>query len=143
MKKTKKEKQTKIEEVKSQLIRALADYDNLKKRIERETPRLGNLANARLVKNLLPAFDMLETAEKHTKDSGLAIAIEELKKGLEKEDIVQIKPKKGDKFDENMHEAVEAVKVKNQKKGDIIKTVLTGWKVGENIIRPAKVVVSK
>ncbi len=143
MKKIKKEKQTKIEEVKSQLIRALADYDNLKKRIERETPRLGNLANARLVKNLLPAFDMLETAEKHTKDSGLAIAIEELKKGLEKEDIVQIKPKKGDKFDENMHEAVEAVKVKNQKKGDIIKTVLTGWKVGENIIRPAKVVVSK
>lgn len=146
--KTKKGKRKgKADELKKQLARALADYDNLRKRVEREREDIGKLAKATVVARLLPVYDMLEGAQKHLNDSGLAITIEEFKKVLEEEGVEKIEVKPGDEFNEELHEAVEVVdKERKSKKenGKISEVILTGWKLVDGpIIRPAKVKVFK
>jgi molecular chaperone GrpE len=136
-----------VELLKNQLARVLADYDNLTKRVEREREEFGKLANARLIIKLLSIYDMLEGAQLHLKDSGLAITIEEFVKVLEDEEFEKIKTNVGDKFDEEIHEAVEVIIPQadgKDKVGTIAEVILTGWKVKEgSVVRPAKVKVYK
>lgn len=137
---TKRKESDKLEILKNQLARALADYDNLRKRVEREREEFGKLANTRLIARLLPVFDMLEGAQVHLSDSGLAITIEEFTKVLKEEGIERIEVKVGDKFNEEIHEAVEVINGKNE--GKIAEVVMTGWKFSDGkVIRPAKVKV--
>lgn len=129
--------------LKNQLARALADYDNLRKRIEREKEDLEKLASLKLILRLLPILDNLRAAQNHLKDAGLAITIGELENLLKDEGIEEIKPNKGDKFDHNLHEAVEVVE-NCQEENKIEEVVLSGWKfAGGIIIRHAKVKVGK
>lgn len=130
------------EKIKSQLMRALADYDNLRKRIEREREGFEKIANIRFAIKMLTIFDMIEEAQRHLKDSGIALTLEEFKKILKEEGIERIEIDQGDRFDEEICEAVEVVK--NGKDGKIVEVVLTGWKFGDGpVIRPVKVKVSK
>ena len=143
----KKQKGTKtnkkeLEKVKNQLMRALADYDNLRKRIEREREGFEKIASVKFAVKMLTVFDMIEEAQRHLKDSGIALTLEEFKKILEEEGIEKIQMGQGDKFDEEICEAVEVVK--NGKDGKIVEVVLTGWKFSDGpVIRPIKVKVSK
>ncbi|OGM18053.1 nucleotide exchange factor GrpE [Candidatus Woesebacteria bacterium RIFCSPHIGHO2_01_FULL_37_10] len=134
------EKQDTLGQLKSQLVRALADYDNLRKRVEREKEDIKNFASLGIVIRLLPIYDMLQDAQKHLNDSGLAITIGELEKLLGEEGIEKIKVETGLKFDENIHEAVEIIKGADI--GLIAESVLSGWKFKEGpVIRAAKVKV--
>lgn len=127
---------------KSQLARALADYDNLRKRVEKGKEEFEKIAVLRFAIKALSIFDMLEDAQKHLKDSGIALTIEEFEKILEEEEVEKIKAEKEDKFDEELHEAVDVAK--GGKKGRIAEVVLTGWKfVDGPVIRPVKVKVYK
>ncbi len=140
--KTSETKGKELEKVKNQLIRALADYDNLRKRVEREKQGFEKIASAKFAIKMLVIFDMIEEAQKHLKDSGIALTQEEFKKILEEEGIEKIKIGEGDKFDEEVCDAVEVVK--NGKGGRIVEVVLTGWKfINGPVIRPTKVKVSK
>ena len=101
----KKQKGTKtnkkeLEKVKNQLMRALADYDNLRKRIEREREEFEKIASVKFAVKMLTVFDMIEEAQRHLKDSGIALTLEEFKKILEEEGIEKIQMGQGDKFDE-------------------------------------------
>jgi molecular chaperone GrpE len=130
--------------LRNQLARALADYDNLRKRVEVERETWIAFSSERILIKIIPILDALESAQEHLKDQGLAIAIGEFKNVLEEEDIEEIKPKVGDKFNENIHEAVEAVG--DGQKGYIAELVLTGWKFKASgpegkVIRYAKVKV--
>lgn len=135
----KKEKET--EELKKQLARALADYDNLTKRVEKEKKEIIKLASISLFVRLMPVFDMLENAQAHLDDQGLDHIIGDLEEVLDKEGIVKIKTKKGDDFDEKHHEVVEIEKISGKnKKGEILKVLLDGWMIKEGpVIRPTKV----
>lgn len=138
-----KDKET-IEFLKESLARALADYDNLQKRVERERQEYGKLANLQLVARLLPVYDQLEGAQDHLKDSGLAITIEEFEKVLEEEGIEKIEASTDGDFNEEVHEAVEIEKVSAKGDGKITKVLLSGWKLVDGpIVRPAKVKVGK
>ncbi len=143
----KKQKGTKtnkkeLEKVRNQLMRALADYDNLRKRIEREREGFEKIASVKFAVKMLTVFDMIEEAQRHLKNSGIALTLEEFKKILEEEGIEKIQMGQGDKFDEEICEAVEVVK--NGKDGKIVEVVLTGWKFSDGpVIRPIKVKVSK
>lgn len=131
-----------LETAKSMLARALADYDNLNKRVEREKSDLIKIASVGIVARLLPVLDMLEAAQEHLKDSGLAIGILEFKKILGEEGLTEIRPKVGETFDENTMEAIEVVP--GMSDNAISEVVLTGWKFDEGIvIRHSKVKVSK
>ncbi len=143
----KRQKGGKIEVLERQLARALADYDNFRKRVERERQQFEKFASAKFALRALPIFDMLEDAQKHLGDSGIALTIEEFKKVLDDEGIEAIIAKKGMKFDEELHEAVEIVPIpkgSKVKQGEIAKEILSGWKMNEGlVIRPAKVKVYK
>jgi len=138
--KTEKAVNEEAELLKSQLVRTLADYDNLVKRIERERAEFGKFASVSVIIKLLPVLDNLESAQIHLKDQGLAISIMEFQKVLAEEGLTQIKPKAGDGFDENLMEVIETVP--GEEKGKIAELVLVGWKFVEGqVVRHAKVKV--
>lgn len=142
-KKEKKVTTEELEDLRDQLARALADYDNLRKRVEKEKRSFKKIANYELVSRLLPVFDMLIEAKKHVKDAGLGMIISEFTSALKEEGVVKIGAEKGDKFNEELHEAVEAVEGKGET-NTIAETTQPGWRYEEGlVIRPAKVKVYK
>jgi len=132
-----------INRLKNQLARALADYDNLRKRVEIEKEIWLKFAAERLVVKLLPILDSLRQAQLHLQDSGLAITIKELEDIFKEEGIEEIKVEIGGNFDHNLHEAVEAVEGKT-KEAKIKEVVLSGWRFTDGpVLRHAKVRATK
>lgn len=137
--KSKKNEINQTDELKNQLARALADYDNLVKRIERERQDLEKLTSLRVILKLLPVLDNLRASLKHLNDPGLAIALKDFEEVLKSEGIEEIKIDVGSDFDHNLHEATEIVA---GKKGKIVEVVLPGWKFTNGpVIRHTKVKV--
>lgn len=142
--KKKKIKKNEVDQLKNQLARALADYDNLTKRVEREQEGFAKLANTGLIAKLLPIYDMLVQAQGHLNDSGLAITIEEFKNVFKEEGVEEIEVRVGDRFNEELFEAVEAVSplAGEKKNGTVAEILLSGWRLAEGpVIRPVKVKV--
>lgn len=133
-----------IKDLKEQLARALADYDNLRKRVEREKETIESLIKIKFIAKLLPVLDMLEAGQKSAKDSGIAIITKEFKDLLEDEGVKEIDAKPGDKFDEELHEVVEVIKLGKRRVDEIAEVTLTGWRLANGlVIRPAKVKVAR
>lgn len=136
----------KIQALEHQLKRALADYANLQKRIENERERVVKLVGAAVITKLLPVLDTLESVKKIASEEkcsdirkGLELSLEQFKKILKEEGVEEIEPA-GD-FDPRAHEAVEVVLGK--KDNNIVEIVEKGFRVGDKILRPAKVKVTK
>ncbi|HEX6976945.1 MAG TPA: nucleotide exchange factor GrpE [Patescibacteria group bacterium] len=131
-----------VGELKNQLARALADYDNLRRRTEEEKSIWIKFATGKFIQSLLPILDAIEASLTHTKDQGLAIAVGQLKDLLASEGLEEIKPKKSEEFDENLEEAIEVVGGKKEDFGKIAEVVMSGWKFKDGpVIRHAKVKV--
>lgn len=135
--------QQQLREVKSQLVRTLADYDNLRKRIESEKIVWEKVAASKAVLKFLPVFDMILDAQRHLKDPGLEIVIGEFRKSLYELGVEEIRVEVGDKFNPINQEVTEMVA--GGKEGQVAEVVQIGWKISgeEFIIRPAKVKVYK
>lgn len=131
--------------LKEQLARVMADYDNLSKRVERERSDGKYLAKLVVISRLLPVFDMFYDAQKHRSDAGLGIALKVLEDTLKDEGILRIVPNKGDVFDHNLHEAVEAVDLEDGFEPETIAELsLVGYRFHDGpVIRHAKVTVYK
>jgi molecular chaperone GrpE len=133
-----------VGDLEGKLARALADYDNLRKRVEREKDTFFHVANKGLIGRFLVIYDMLISAQEHINDSGIAIITEEFKRLLADEGVEQIKVENGDKFDESVMEAVETEPGNDKNNGKVAGVLLSGWKLREGIIiREAKVKVYK
>jgi molecular chaperone GrpE len=138
-----------VELLKAQLARTLADYDNLQKRVDREKSEFVKFSNQALIERLLPIIDMLEQAQNHLNDSGLAIAIGEFKELLKEDGVEEVTAEKGEEFDEELFEAVEAVDGSPTRKsegleGTVAEMILSGYKfIDGPVIRPVKVKVFK
>lgn len=129
-----------LEAVRGMLARALADYDNLRRRTDEEKSLWIKFASTTIITKLLSILDMLESAQIHLKDQGLAIATLEFKKVLNDEGLEEILPKEGDEFNHELHEVIETVE--GGKKGKIAEVAVTGWKYKEGLVlRFAKVKV--
>ena len=85
-----KELQKQIDELTNKWKRALADYQNLEKRVNEEKGEFVKFSNALLINKLLTVLDSLEAAEKHLKDQGLTIAINQLRNILKDEGVEEI-----------------------------------------------------
>jgi len=140
-------KVTDVEQLKVQLARALADYDNLKKRVEAEKETWFKVASGRVVGKFLDIMDMISDAQKHLNDQGLAIVLDEFRKAIVKEGFEEIPIEVGTtEFDSEMMEAVEAVQGGEDNK--VSEVVQSGWRAKESVlgsfvVRPAKVKVFK
>ena len=142
MKKTLKTKKDGEEalQLRGQLARALADYQNLVKRVENEKKDFEKFSNLRIVVKLLPVLDILKQAQAHLKDQGVAITIKEFGDALKQEGIEELKVSPGDEFDPDAHEVVEVVPGKDNNM--ISEVILSGWRfTGGPVIRHAKVKV--
>jgi molecular chaperone GrpE len=136
---------SKEEQLKNQLARTLADYDNLRKRVEKEKEEIVKLANVGFFLRLAPVIDNLKKAQGHLKDGGLENIIKELLEIISGEGIENVEAKKGMLFDENIHEATEIEETKEKSKHSTVsKVLLEGWRIRDGlVIKPAKVVVYK
>lgn len=130
--------------LKGQLARALADYDNLVKRLGREKEEIVQRATQNLVEDLLPAIDNLERASNHLNDNGLNMAIVQIKQILVQYGVEEVSTNPGEKFDSNLHEAVEIIEGAQNQNGTIAEVLARGWRWQNGmVIRPAKVKVYK
>lgn len=126
--------------LKGQLARALADYDNLVKRLGREKEEIVQRATKNLVEDLLPAVDNLERASNHLSDNGLNMAIVQIKQILAQYGVEEVNTNPGEKFDSDLHEAVEIIEGAQNQNGTIAEVLARGYKWQDGmIIRPAKV----
>lgn len=127
--------------------RALADYQNLKRRTDQERQEVARLANAALVINFLPLVDDLERALMSvdarlaglTWVDGIRLIYRKFQAVLEASGVSEIKTE-GETFDPNVH---EAVMFGEGEEGKILSEVQRGYKLGDRVIRPAMVVVGK
>ena len=123
-----------------QLKRALADYQNLERRIDEERRLLSHLSSALVIEKLLPVLDNLESAQKHLKDEGLEIVTKQFKEVLVSEGVEEI-VSEGSLFDPNLHEAVEILG--SDKEGIVLKVLRKGYKINDKVLRPAQVAVGR
>ena len=127
--------------------RTQADFENYRKRAAREAAAAGERAKSGLVRELLPIVDNLERAltsaadgEQHLAE-GVRLVHSELVAVLERNGVEQFDPK-GDKFDPTDHEALTVRPEEGTEPGFVIETVEKGYRSGETVLRPARVVVS-
>src|SRR3989338_10961611 len=130
----------KPQELEGQLKRALADYQNLEKRVEEERKLLSKLSASLLIEKLLPVLDNLEKAQIHLKDQGLEILIKQFEDILTQEGVEEIAAE-GAQFNPHYHEAIESQQ--GEQDNLVIKVLTKGYKIEDTILRPAKVIVSK
>src|SRR3989344_2096327 len=105
MSKKHEESKEQLKNVENQLKRALADYQNLEKRIASEKSEWIKIANKELLLRLLPGLDSLILAQKHTQDEGIKLSIKHFLEILEKVGVKKIETE-GKDFNPNLMEAV-------------------------------------
>jgi molecular chaperone GrpE len=126
--------------LRDQLARVLADYDNLKRRVDQDKVNFEKLANLRLVMKLLPVLDVLKKAQEHVKDSGIAVTIKEFEEALKQEGIEEIEVMVGDEFNPELEEVIEVLPGKDDNK--VAEILLSGYKIKDGpVVRHAKVKV--
>ena len=127
--------------------RAQADYINLEKETEKKRIEWIKMSNADLLAELLPVYDNLKLAVEHIPEDkknfdwvvGIKHIKNQFKKFLDNMGIEEIVPKKGDKFDLDVHEAVKADKENGNKIKQVIKH---GYKLNGRVLYPAKVIIN-
>jgi molecular chaperone GrpE len=128
------------------LQRLAAEFDNFRKRSVREQAAMSSRANERLVKELLPILDdlgrALEAASEHEEvqlEDGVRLVHRSLGDLLQKEGVAEIDT--NGKFDPHVHEALLS-QPSDEQEGTVIEVVQKGYKLGDRILRPARVVVA-
>jgi len=129
-----------VEEFKNKYLRAIADYQNLEKRVGEERFESMKMANKNLLIKILPFLDNLEKAEVFVKDEGLKISKDHFVQILKEAGLEEIEML-GKDFDPISAEAVELVP--GNAEGKIVEVLRKGYKFADKIIRVAQVKVSK
>ena len=129
------------------LKRVAAEFDNYRKRVARDQQSLAARAHERLVKELLPVLDdlerALEAAAEHQEaklEDGVRIVHRELQEALSKEGLEEIET--NGHFDPHVHEALLS-QPSDRDEGAILEVLQKGYRLGDRVLRPARVVVSQ
>jgi molecular chaperone GrpE len=129
------------------LQRVAADFENYRKRVAREQESLVARAHERLAKELLPVLDDLEralrAAEEHEEaklEEGVRLVHRELQEALAREGLEEIET--DGTFDPHVHEALLS-QPSDKNEGEIIEVLQKGYRLGDRVLRPARVVISQ
>lgn len=129
----------KVEELEGQLARALADYQNLERRVQEQRGDWIRTANKDLLLRLLPVLDTLMLAAKHSSDEGVKLSVKQFIDTLRNEGIEKIETE-GKTFDPKLMECVSTIEGEDNK---VLEEVRSGYIMGDTVIRPAQVRVGK
>jgi molecular chaperone GrpE len=136
-----------LAEARDQWVRTLAEYDNFRKRSQKEREALYGETKAEVLSKLLPAIDNFERAAQNTEASyedyrkGVEMTANQL---LETMKGMQVEPfgEAGERFDPNLHSAVMHVEDGQYGENEIVDVFQKGYKMGERVLRPATVKVA-
>jgi len=141
--------------LKDQLLRALADTENMRRRSEREADTARKYGHTQFARDLVGAIDNLARAlasapeDKSSLDesvqsllTGIELSWTEIQSAIEKHGVRQINPV-GEKFDYNFHQAMFEVPTNDQPPGMVLEVVQHGYALHDRLLRPAMVGVSK
>lgn len=143
--------QAEAQKLRDQLHRWVADYDNFRKRMQREKERDIQLVRADMIRMLLPLLDNIQrglTAAEAATDiqklkEGLQMIEKQFSNLLQKWGIEEL-PALGHMVNPDFHEVIATEPAqKEEEKNTIIKVLEPGYKWGDNILRPAKVIVAE
>jgi molecular chaperone GrpE len=133
-------------EVDDRYLRLAADFDNYRKRMAREQLEMSKRAAERLVTDLLPVLDDLEralvAAEEHEEaklEEGVRLVHRALADTLRREGLAEIET--NGRFDPHVHEALLA-QPSDAEEGSVIQVIQKGYRLGDRVLRPARVVVA-
>jgi len=130
------------------LQRLAAEFDNYRKRVARDQEALVARAHERLVQELLPVLDdlerALEAAEQHEEaklEDGVRLVHRALADVLRKEGVEEIET--GGAFDPHVHEALLAQPGEGVDAGHVLQVLQKGYRLGDRVVRPARVIVAE
>ena len=149
-----KSNEEKLAEAQEQVLRTLADSENLRRRLEREKEDLGNYIISNFAKEILSVVDNLQRAIKSIEDKkedekalstfaeGIELIEKQLISSLEKFKINKINTI-DEPFNPNLHQAMFEVEGKDSESGNISEVIQDGYTIGDRLLRPAMVGVYK
>ena len=133
--------------------RTKADFENFRKRMAGEVSAASLRGKAELAREVTPVLDDLERAiqaagldpEGDSEDGlahGVLLVFRGLRDALARAGVEAVDPK-GEKFDPMAHEALSTLKVEGTESGVVVEVMQKGYRLGEQLVRPARVVVSE
>jgi molecular chaperone GrpE len=142
---------TEVEEQKDGWLRTRADFENYKKRVQRDASRSYQDAMSSVLKLFLTVSDDLERAIKNKPEedqldgwvNGIKLIDQKLVNQMKNLGVERLEVKPGEVFDPNIHEAITQEEHPDYEEGQIIDVVQPGYKITDRIIRPAMVRVAK
>ena len=130
------------------LQRTKAEFDNYRKRVQRDQADLHARAGERVVRELLPILDDLEralnAADQHEEaqlEEGVRLVHRSLASLLARNGVEEIAT--DGKFDPHVHEALLAQPAEDREQGDVLDVIQKGYKLGDRVVRPARVIVAE
>ena len=143
--------QAQVEEQQDGWLRTRADFDNFKKRVQRDAARSYQDAMANIIKTYLPVADDLDRALKNKPEgaqvagwvNGIELIYQKLLTQMKNQGVEPMDVNPGDEFDPNIHEAITQEEHPEYTEGQIIDVVQPGYRISDRIIRPAMVRVAR
>jgi molecular chaperone GrpE len=133
--------------------RTKADFENFRKRMTAEVQAASARGKAELIREVVPVLDDLERAlqaagldpEGDAEDGlahGVLLVFRSLRDSLGRNGVEAVDPK-GEKFDPTLHEALSKLAADGVESGTVVEVMQKGYRLGEQLIRPARVVVAE
>ncbi|BCX79151.1 nucleotide exchange factor GrpE [Campylobacter sp. 19-13652] len=143
------ELESKLAEMTDKFYRANADFENLKKRTEKEKADIASYANEKFARDLLGVLDALQMGASFEPadefgakiKEGIELSIAEFIKALAKHGVSEVEV--GGEFDPNIHNAVMHVDSDEHESGAIVQVLQKGYKINDRVLRPAMVSIAK
>ena len=140
-------KQIELDELDDRYKRVFAEFENYKKRTQKERDGLYNSVLGDIIVNMLPILDNLQMAvNAECKDEGYKQGVElvekQFKEFLSKNNVEEI-PAVGEMFDPSVHEAVGSAQDDTKQSGEIVQEYRRGYKLGSKILRHSMVIVNQ
>lgn len=144
--------QEELASLKDKYARVHADFDNIKKRLEKEKYTAVDYANEKFAKDMIPVMDALQMALSSTSSvtdpkehqeklkEGIELTLKQLTTALERHGVTMVSH--DEPFDPNIHNAIQSVDSDTVESGQIVQTFQTGYKYKERPLREAMVVVA-
>ena len=138
-----------MEALKDQLLRTVAESENIRRRASRDVENAHKYANEKLLEDLLPVLDSLEKALELPNQSddakavleGIEISLRIFRETLERAGVLVVDPL-GEPFDPSRHEALAMVPNEEVEPNSVIEVVQKGYLLNERVVRAARVIVS-
>jgi molecular chaperone GrpE len=141
------EAQAKIEQQRDAMMRAVAEAENARKRVQAEAASNQKYAVERFAESLLPVIDSLEAALA-AKDlpqvlrEGVQLTLRQLQGAFQKAKLTEIAPAPGERFDPHRHQAMAAVPAEAEP-NTVVSVMQKGYALHDRVLRPALVTVAK